>query len=413
MQWRSLPMSQLTTTAALAILLLAGVEKNEPTDADVVAGIRLVNQGDYLTAIGALDRAVQRLRGQPAREKELAQAYVFLGIAYMGEGYDTLAKAAFRDAVAKDRNLALALSEHSPRVLDMFALAREDVLRDPAAQPPPATAPVRPMSTPAMPPPGPAPPPLLEQFRALERVQPPDAATLGALVEGFRHWSWEAMAPMDAAVYPMGAERLPDEKPIHSVSLDPYRMDEREVTNWEYRVCVRAGACPAAQELAGSSEDELPVVGVSWHDADAYCRWVGKRLPTEAEWEHAAAARGSSYPWGNELTRRKANFGNNVGKPTRAGTYEANANGLFDMIGNVMEWCQDWYAPDYYRRSKLASNPSGPPEGTDKVKRGGSWAHFHTDLRAQARHKSAPSDRTPDTGFRCAARATGGPRPPV
>ncbi|MDP7000175.1 MAG: SUMF1/EgtB/PvdO family nonheme iron enzyme, partial [Candidatus Poribacteria bacterium] len=140
-----------------------------------------------------------------------------------------------------------------------------------------------------------------------------------------------------------------------------FYMDKYEVTNAQYRKFVQATGhrAPRYWDDDDFNQPNQPVVGVSWHDATAYAKWVGKRLPTEKEWEWAARAekewewaargglKGKKYPWGNqEPSASRANYGNKVGKPTAVGNYPANGYGLHDMAGNVWEWCQDWYSRD-------------------------------------------------------------------
>jgi formylglycine-generating enzyme required for sulfatase activity len=191
--------------------------------------------------------------------------------------------------------------------------------------------------------------------------------------------------------------------------LAAFAIDRDEVTRAEYALCVRAGACsPAAATLAGDETSRLPVTGVRWSDADAYCRFAKKRLPTEAEWERAArGSDGRIYPWGNRPECARGNWGNydgegrcpdNPGRPVAVGSY---GGAIHDLGGNVWEWVADWYDPTYYRRSP-ARNPRGPATGTRRVVRGGACCSMFGLPRASNRVAFPPDYRDDDLGFRCA-----------
>jgi formylglycine-generating enzyme required for sulfatase activity/WD40 repeat protein len=213
-----------------------------------------------------------------------------------------------------------------------------------------------------------------------------------------------------------------DELPLHTVFVDDYYIDRYEVTNAEYRSCAEAGAC-SQPELDSSDTHEAyysnldfsehPVIWVTWEDASDYCSWVGKRLPTEAEWEKAA--RGScdarEFAWGIErpncslanIATSDSNCGTDSG---RVGTRPEGGSpyGLMDMNGNVREWVNDWFQADYYGHSPV-DNPTGPPVGNEKVVRGGSW-NTSIDLIRNSVRGSAPLDSSmSDLGFRCALSA--------
>jgi formylglycine-generating enzyme required for sulfatase activity len=195
-----------------------------------------------------------------------------------------------------------------------------------------------------------------------------------------------------------------DDTPAHKIYVDAFYLDQYEVTNEEYaRFADATGAhrpwlWPKGKVAAG--EEKFPVQDITWAEADAYCRSVGKRLPTEAEWERAA--RGGldrkRYPWGEDAARGKAHTGNPTG-PVAVGSFPPNAYGVYDIGGNVWEWTNDWYGRDYYSISP-ERNPRGPETGLYKVIRGGGF----TDgaILNSFRNYADPEMRTSIIGFRCA-----------
>jgi formylglycine-generating enzyme required for sulfatase activity len=202
-----------------------------------------------------------------------------------------------------------------------------------------------------------------------------------------------------------------DERPQHRVWLDAYYADVYPVTVRQYRVfCQASGRGMPEAPFWGGWLDDHPVVNVSWHDAVAYCEWAGKRLLTEAEWEKAArGVDGRIWPWGNEWDGRAAHCDYQhhcewSGKTAPVGSHSGGVSpyGCHDLIGNVWEWCADWYGGEYYRRSP-ERNPQGPPSGSMRVLRGGSWWNNNLyRLRTAYRLSSTPTNRDPYWGFRCA-----------
>jgi formylglycine-generating enzyme required for sulfatase activity len=202
-----------------------------------------------------------------------------------------------------------------------------------------------------------------------------------------------------------------DEKPVHTVYVDAFYMDVYEVTVGQYKKFIQATGhrAPNWSDVSKySPTDNHPIIYVSWDDAQAYCKWAGKRLPTEAEWEKATRGGlvGKRYPWGDEIDSTKANYDGKVGKTTPVGTYPENGYGLHDMAGNVWEWCSDWYDANYYSSSPR-NNPPGAPSGQYRVCRGGSWVVNPSDIRAANRGRVNPSGSGISLGFRgCVSSAS-------
>ncbi|MBI4489948.1 MAG: formylglycine-generating enzyme family protein [Deltaproteobacteria bacterium] len=201
-----------------------------------------------------------------------------------------------------------------------------------------------------------------------------------------------------------------DEKPRRRLYLDAFYIDKYEVTNALYRKFMEATGrqAPSYWNNSNFNGPNQPGVGLTWYDAEAYCRWAGKRLPTEAEWEKAARGTdGRKYPWGNEEPDgNKANYGRNLGKTAPVGSYLSGVSpyGVHDMAGNVWEWVADWYGSTYYRRA-LDRNPKGPESGQYRVLRGGSWYESSSQSRSSRRFSFNPKIRGfgfDIIGFRCA-----------
>ena len=208
------------------------------------------------------------------------------------------------------------------------------------------------------------------------------------------------------------ADGRDEERPVHRVTVAPFRMGCCQVTNSEYDEFRRATgrAMPPFRMQPEFAQPAQPVVGVNWFDAVAYCDWLSRpagerfRLPTEAEWEWAARGglEQQLYPWGNQpVFDRDGYRARWTHAPEPVGTAAPNAFGLYDMCENVHEWCADWYDPGYYAVSPT-DNPQGPPTGTRRASRGGAWRHQVKIARCAARSSIPPEFCYADYGFRVA-----------
>ena len=166
-------------------------------------------------------------------------------------------------------------------------------------------------------------------------------------------------------------------------------------------------AIAEAFDSGPGQKQDRPIVSVTHADAAAYCEFAGGRLPTEAEWEYAARGGQSDwrYPWGDELTHDHANYGNVAGRDrwrytAPVGSLEPNGYGLYDMAGNVWEWCSDWEDGNYFLNTPV-QDPQGPEQGEAKIIRGGSWGFGPRYLRVSARAMADPTSRGDGVGFRC------------
>jgi formylglycine-generating enzyme required for sulfatase activity len=215
-----------------------------------------------------------------------------------------------------------------------------------------------------------------------------------------------------------------DEYPDHLVELSAYWMDQNEVTNAQYRLCLEAGDCQPPMELGSftrdsyfneSEFDDYPVVQLTWNMAEDYCEWAGARLPTEAEWEYAARGPdGWIFPWGNEFDPTKLNYCDasckGVSDPnyddgypdtSPVGTFAEGVSwvGTLDMAGNVREWVADRYG---YYSLEISIDPQGPAKGDSHVSRGGSWYDPLDNIRSTNRGSNALDYWRHKLGFRCA-----------
>ena len=248
----------------------------------------------------------------------------------------------------------------------------------------------------------------------------------------------EGMVPIHGGKFQMGSnDGANNERPVHPVSVYSFCMDKYEVTNLEYQKFVLANPGWQKDKIDGRFHDgrylkhwtgneypngkaDHPVVYVSWYAAMAYAQWTGKRLPTEAEWEYAARGglSGKKYPWGDGIDSSKANYDRNVKDTTAVGKYPPNKYGLYDMAGNVWEWCLDEYDENFYSVFPHGNPLSGTniiagdytidwvinnftEIKTNRVFRGGSWPDNPKFVRVANRGRNTPTYANYFFGFRC------------
>jgi formylglycine-generating enzyme required for sulfatase activity len=225
---------------------------------------------------------------------------------------------------------------------------------------------------------------------------------------------------INGGVFLMGSESGDvDEKPVHSVTLSPFKIDAHEVTEAQYDSCVLSGKCSQAHYSDGKCgvwtsngfqnvnvpadrrHSARPVVCVTWFQAQAFCLAHGKQLPREAQWEYAASAgKHSKYSWGDQPPTQSYCAVTSNQKPDKVCSHASNASGLSDMTGNVWEWTGDYYGQDYYSFSSL-QNPTGPDVGLYRVVRGGGWYSNAEQLRVTNRNWFSPDFAEVSVGFRC------------
>ena len=255
----------------------------------------------------------------------------------------------------------------------------------------------------------------------------------------------EPLPPSDGlvALIPSGEFRMGgsdssteiDELPVHTVHVDAFYIDKYEVTNAQYKEFINVNPQWQKGSILGKYHNDKylkfwqgnnyppgrenhPVVYVSWYAAMAYAKWTGRRLPTEAEWEKAARGRlvGAKYPWGDEIDSTRANYGGELGDTKPVGSYPPNDYGLYDMTGNVMEWCLDAYDEGFYNHSPSRNPIAGGPlvdivnnfltVTNLRVVRSGCWYNVPMHVRVADRYGTSPEDASRGRGFRCAGSAT-------
>lgn len=278
--------------------------------------------------------------------------------------------------------------------------------------------------------------PILQSMQLERPISDPDPASVFQIDTTVKHYIPEMkevkniqplltdMVVIRGGVFSRGSnDGNRDEMPRHHVTLNSFAIDIHPVTNEQF---VRFLEVMGGEKDSNhhdiirmrdsrikrsggklsieSGYSKHPVVGVTWYGAVAYAKWVGKRLPTEVEWEIAACGGldNPPYPSGDDIEKNQANFFS--ADTTTVMSYAPNGYGLFDMAGNVYEWCHDWYGYNYYEMSiQEPENPPGPLQGVYRVLRGGCWKSLKEDLRCSRRHRNNPGTVNGTYGFRCAA----------
>lgn len=225
----------------------------------------------------------------------------------------------------------------------------------------------------------------------------------------------EGMLRIPGGKFVMASSFAKNQPPPRPVTLTPFWVDRTEVNVAEYRACVAKGACARTPKTSASctfdlGDPQLPISCVHWADAETYCRSVGKRLPSEVEWEYAARGNlGTVYPWGGGIscnfavTLKSERTGQScsLGHPDRVGARLGGASmfGVLDMSGNVEEWTADWYVEN------LGRGPA-PRQGASHVLRGGGWLSAPSMSRTTTRNWGSAVEAGPNVGFRCAKDAS-------
>ncbi len=209
---------------------------------------------------------------------------------------------------------------------------------------------------------------------------------------------------IEGKTFTMGGNKDCNEQPVHQVTLKSFYISKFEITVGQYRAYCETQGRKMPQQPEWSKSDNWPVVTVSWKDASEFAEWIGARLPTEAEWEFAARGGKNSsqftmYSGSNDADSVSWNSENSNKAAHAVGMKKPNGYGLYDMNGNVQEWCNDWYSSSYYKISPL-KYPVGPDSGFHRVVRGGSWFTQHKYLYVALRYNIGPGYRYDDLGFR-------------
>jgi formylglycine-generating enzyme required for sulfatase activity len=234
----------------------------------------------------------------------------------------------------------------------------------------------------------------------------------------------DEMVKIPGGTFTMGVDGgMENSRPPHEVKVDPFFVDAHEVTNVRFAEflndiktttldgnnlivldrshIVIDDANSKSVYRPKEGYEEYPVVSVTWYGANEYAKYRGKRLPTEAQWEYAAAGglMGAKFPWEGDYNPNKSNLAGAFGALTPVMSYLPNGFGVYDMGGNVMEWTRDWYRDGYYEKSPR-ENPQGPKVGTERVVRGGAFDSLYP-VTIRNRYYLKPGSALPNLGFRC------------
>lgn len=218
----------------------------------------------------------------------------------------------------------------------------------------------------------------------------------------------DEMVFVEGGTFRMGSDEKSEERPVHEVTVKSFYIGKYEVTLGQYRnFCQVTGRQmpepPLYAEKSGWLTDDTPMVNIDWNDAQAYCQWAGGRLPTEAEWEFAARGGNLSkklqYSGSNDPDEVAWHSGNSNARIQPVGLKKPNELGIYDMSGNVWEWCSDWFDRQYYGVSPK-DNPQGPPKGTGKVRKGGSFFFQANRTRVAGRDHYSPTVKLYGMGIR-------------
>jgi formylglycine-generating enzyme required for sulfatase activity len=426
----------LMTITCLLVFLITPLFADSATNPYLARGIQLYNNGSYREAISELKQGIQ----QGADNQTLAQMELYLGASYQFELNNTLAKEAFRNMWKYTNGVPPDITGFSPDIRKIINEVRNDIKGQLmiTCEPVECNVYINNVNIGST---------RFSQFLVVGeyniKLVPFDLnyksysgnaiiaynkktemrislvpsgtnASTQAKVNTYNSAHnnnrniYSGMSLVPAGDFQMGCSGdgcMNNAQPQHNVYLDDFWIDTNDVTVAQYKACVDAGVCaPPAQYAPQFEADNNPIVGVTWYDAYNYCKWVGKRLPTEAEWEKAA--RGTNafvYPWGSSHpTTSFAAYGNED-FPDPVGNHPQGASpyGVMDMAGNVWQWVNDWYAPDYYAKSP-DNNPYGPSTTGFKVIRGGSFASNAYNITTYNRAAEPPDFYYDNLGFRCA-----------